>query len=519
MTLPLYRIPEIIFYSILNLLPYLSLALYPFRDNLRYSRAAILLQIALITLLQIALGLLAASLPAAEKGIISAFSTFIYFVFYFLAVRAHPGKILFTLLMLSNIANLLTVTSKCMEGLLFPALAAQSYRWSFSVILMAQQLLLLIPLFFYMQRIYTNAIKKDTASSVWRYLWLIPATFYLLWFYHLYNNAQTALEVSLKPANALFLLCINLGAFLIYSLVARLINEYDKNARLEQQNHILTLENLQYENLTDKIMEARQARHDLRHHITVMTEYLNAKDFHKLESYLMEYRSSLPEDSSIVFCQNQTVNLLLLHFAQQARDNQIDFTVYADIPEELKIPQNDLAVILGNLLENAVDACCSQKNSHKRIVFRGRMEHHSLLLTVDNTFEGQIKRDKNGTIQSSKHPGFGLGLTSVEHIAKRYEGMLKVQEKEGIFYASVLLHVPKPTTPQQCPPGMLPKAPPAPGCSPESPSPHRCPPRSFASAPAAPPPRGNEYRSRPSPPSPLTQRAHELPAEARRSCK
>lgn len=442
MTIPLYRILEIIFYSILNLLPYLSLALYPFRDSFRHSRAAILLQIALITLLQIALGLLAASLPAAVKGIISAISTFVYFVFYFLAVRAHPGKILFTLLMLSNIANLLVVTSKCIEGLLFPALAVQSYRWSFSVILLAEQLLLLPPLFFYMQKIYTNTIKKDIASSVWHYLWLIPATFYLLWFYHLYSKEKTALEISLEPANALFLLCINLGAFLIYSLMARLINEYDKNIRLEQQNHILTLENLQYENLKDKITEARQARHDLRHHITVMTGYLNAKEFDKLESYLTEYRSSLPEDSSIVFCQNQTVNLLLLHFAQQARNNQIDFTIYADIPEELNIPSNDLAVILGNLLENAVDACCAQKNGRKRIVLRGRAEQHSLLLTVDNTFEGQIRRDKNGTIQSSKHPGPGLGLTSVDYIARRHEGMLKVEEKEGIFYASVLLHIP-----------------------------------------------------------------------------
>ena len=108
----------------------------------------------------------------------------------------------------------------------------------------AVQLLILVPLFFYVQNVFTYAVEKDTSLSAWKYLWLIPATFYILWFYHLYSNTQSSLEISLQPKRAAFLLCINMGAFLIYHMVTCLINEYDENAVLEQYEkwNILNME-------------------------------------------------------------------------------------------------------------------------------------------------------------------------------------------------------------------------------------------------------------------------------------
>ena len=435
------RIAEITVYSILNFLPYMIPALYPFRNNLRYPGYKTAILTTLVTLLQVMLGLWATFSPVPEKGILSALSTVVYFVFYFWAVKAHVGKILFTLLMLSNIANFTVVCSKCIEGQLFPTLALQQYRWSFSMVMAVVQLIILTPLFLYFRKFYTNMVEKDTIISVWNYLWLIPATFYLLWFYHLYGNTQTGLEIALQPIHTLFLLAINAGAFLIYHMIAKLINEYDRNISLEMQNHILTLETLQYQNLQDRITETQQARHDLRHHVTVMTGLLNEGKIEQLKQYLAGYRKSLPDDTPMTFCHNSTVNLLLQHFSQQAELNHISFTAYADIPENLPVAENDLAVILGNLLENALDACSIQKSMDRKIVFRGRFVNSTLVFTLDNTFEGELSPSPNGGYLSTKHKDPGIGLTSVRHIAARYKGMLQTEQKDGIFYASVLLNL------------------------------------------------------------------------------
>ncbi len=436
-----YRWMEIVLYAVLNFLPYLILALYPFRGSLRCSKMRITLLSALVLMIQTGLLLWAVLFFSSGRGILSAVSTTVYFIFYFWAVKAHPGKILFTLLMLSNIADFVVVCSKCIEGQIFPVLARQQYRWSFSVVMAAVQICTLLPLFIYIKRVYTKAVKKEARHSAWRYLWLIPATFYVIWFYHLYGSGKTSLEAALMPSHSVFLFCINLGAFLIYHIVTMLVNEYDKNMTLEKKNHMLSLENLQYNYLQNKIMETRKARHDMRHHAVVMEGYLRDEKYEELETYLAGWLKTFPEDSSVIFCPDYTLNLLLLYFAQQAKEHDIDFTVHAALPEETGIAGSDLSVILGNLLENAVDACAAQKSKDRRIVFRGKADRSALYFTIDNTMEGEVRQDKEGRFLSVKHEGPGLGLESVRDIVSRYNGVLRTEQKGGVFCASVFLNI------------------------------------------------------------------------------
>ena len=59
---------------------------------------------------------------------------------------------------------------------------------------------------------------------------------------------------------------------------------------------------------------------------------------------------------------------MLLYFAQQAKNNGIDYIVKTEIPAELGIPETDISVILGNLLENAIEACRAETGEHKKRV-------------------------------------------------------------------------------------------------------------------------------------------------------
>lgn len=155
--------------------------------------------------------------------------------------------------MISNLANLTVISAKCLEGLLFPALAVQDYRWSFSLMLFGVEAVLSVPVFLYMRSIYTPAVEKEPSGLEWRYLWLIPVTFYLMWYYVLYGSVtHSSLEIALQPKNTLFLLAINVGAFLIYYVVTRLILEQNKTLELQEKNHQLTMQAMQYKNLQEK---------------------------------------------------------------------------------------------------------------------------------------------------------------------------------------------------------------------------------------------------------------------------
>lgn len=204
---PLYRMLEVCVYSLTNFLPFLAMALYPFRRRLRFSPAVAAALVAVLTLLQMGLGLCAAFFTPGRGSLLSAVSTGLYAVFYFLAVRAYPGKTLFTLLMISNLANLVVIAAKCLEGQLFPALAVQSYRWSFALMMLAVEAVLFLPLLLYVRKVYTPAVEQETSGLAWRYLWLIPATFYLIWYYVIYGNTNlTGLEIALRPSSTIVLL-------------------------------------------------------------------------------------------------------------------------------------------------------------------------------------------------------------------------------------------------------------------------------------------------------------------------
>lgn len=436
---PIYRIAEIIVYSLLNFLPFLALALYPFRRSLRFSKGVTGALIGLLTLIQVLLGAYVSFVPGDHAAIASAASTVLYALFYFLAVKKHFGKTLFTLLMISNLANLAVISAKCFEGLLFPALATQSYRWSFSLMLFAVEIVLSVPVFLYMKSVFTPAVEKEPSGFEWRYLWLIPSTFYLMWYFAFYGVAsRSALEIALRPKNTLFLLIINVGAILIYYIVTCLILEQNKTLELKEKNHQLTMQALQYENLQEKITDARRAKHDVRHHITLMQEYLNKNKLDALHSYLDSYSSSLPDDSLVRFCENTAANAVLLYFAQQAKNNGIDYIVKANIPNDIFVSDTDISVLFGNMLENALDACIAEKDDCRKIIICARLTGSTFCITVDNTFTGALKFTNEGVLVSTKHKGLGLGTQSVKSIAKHYGGICRFEVKDGMFCASVM---------------------------------------------------------------------------------
>lgn len=216
-----------------------------------------------------------------------------------------------------------------------------------------------------------------------------------------------------------FLAAINLGALLIYHLILRLIDEQDKLRELETKNHQLTLQQLQYDNLQDLVQKG---------------------DVGQLSSYLDQYQSSLPNDGRIQFCKNNTINLLLLYFAQQAKDNSIDYDVKVSFPEEIGIPPADLSVLLGNLLENAVHGCESVPEVQQKITVRGKTDRGSLFLSITNPYHGPLKQSANGRFQTTKKKGSGLGLHSVRTITERYHGVLEIDPKDNIFCVSVMLN-------------------------------------------------------------------------------
>ena len=438
---PFYRFAEVLLYSLLNCIPFVLLALYPFRRQLRFSKRVTAVLCVLICFIQLSLRCFAV-FGNEDKALFTAISTVAYAVFYFVTINAPFGKTLFTLLMLYNIGNLIVIDAKCAEGLIFGReIAMQPYHWTASVTFLITAMIILIPLFVYFREYYSKSINHSIAVASWNYLWLIPATFYVLWFSYCYGSIRTALAIALDPFSALLTLFINLGAFLIYHTVVMLINEQEENYRLAQQNHNMEIQNLQLDSLHKQIAATRQARHDIRHHIAVIDAYLADEEYEKLHEYLQSYKRTLTDEGAVFYCAHYTVNVLLNYFAQQAKEHKINFSVSAQLPEKLSISDNVLSVILGNLLENAMDASVCTVGIPAWISVKATASHDALFFQIENTYRPDTLHYCDGHYRSSKHEGDGIGLASVKNIVEQYDGILEIEPSDGIFRVSVLLNL------------------------------------------------------------------------------
>lgn len=439
MTSP-FRIFEVILYTFVNFLPYFFLSLYPFTEKFRFSKRVNRVIFLFLIGFEI-LFCLWASLFSSDNAPVSFLNTIFFALFFFIAIREHPGKLMFILLMVSNMANQVVFCGKCLEGFLFPVLALQNNRWSFSLCTMIVQAVTIPFFFLVIKKQFKEAIAMQTQHRIWWYLWLVPGTFYLFWFYIAYFNPLSGIELALLPIATVFAVLINTGALFVYYLIARSNREFAENMELRAQNDRLTIENLQYENLKERMNETKRARHDLRQHMTVLHTLSENKEYDKLNKYLQDYLKAGSIEHPLYYCEHFSLNALLVYYAQIAENKQIRFDVHVRLPQIIPVSDTDLTVLFGNLLENACSGCLTLPEGERKICIRCSLPAPgAFVLTVDNTFCGIIKAEKEHFL-SSKHKGNGIGIESVRHIADRYNGTAQFTIENGMFCASVVLNL------------------------------------------------------------------------------
>ena len=434
-----FRIFEIILYSCLNLLPYIGLAIYPFAEKLRFSKQKTISFIIVLATFQSIMGIYATTCSQGQKGLNSLISTACYAAFYFVAVKEKFGKLVFVLLIVSNFANFVVMAAKWLEGQIFPQMALQNNRWTFSVCTFVIQLIFVPLMFIFFKKFIKEVAYIETNANLWRYLWMIPATFYLFWYHGLYFNSKSSLELALNYVNLIVTFFINVGALLVYGVLVNALIEFEHNLKLRDENKQLALQNLRYDELKKQMDVTRRARHDLRQHISVVYAMAQKNECEKIEEYLGTYLNHSYLKNPIVYCGNFALNAVLVYYVQQAENADIKINIDIALPNEISIKDADLTVLFGNLIENAIDACENVQKDKRSIELKiHRPNAGSIVFSIDNTFDGNIKMSGNKFL-STKQNGSGIGIESAKYVVEKYNGDIKIEINDNKFCVSGVL--------------------------------------------------------------------------------
>ena len=214
----------------------------------------------------------------------------------------------------------------------------------------------------------------------------------------------------------------------------------EDKARLALTERRVALQEEYYNKLASQMEEVRRMRHDLRHHRTALGALVKKGDLTALTEYLED--TAAVEDNTPV-TGNLTADSVLLYFTDAAKALGIRVETDLVICGKTPLSDTDLCVILGNLLENAVEAQQYVQPEKRFIRVRAAADGESFTLAVDNSFNNEQLH--TGTVQiqqlSSRKQtaGHGIGISSVQAVCEKYGGVLQLEVQDDVFMAGVVI--------------------------------------------------------------------------------
>ncbi len=194
-----------------------------------------------------------------------------------------------------------------------------------------------------------------------------------------------------------------------------------------------------YAEVENMYRQTRGWRHDYRNHIQVLKSYLAMGDIEAASHYLDALDADLNTVDLAMKTGNKMTDIILNSKISLARSKNIQVVADSHVPVELSTAEIDLCIIIGNLFDNAIEACMALPKEERMI--RVYMEMKNTLLYISFTNSTALKKQKkvNGRFFSSKGEGHGYGLVRIDTIIDRYQGYISRNSEDGAFTTEVLL--------------------------------------------------------------------------------
>lgn len=179
-------------------------------------------------------------------------------------------------------------------------------------------------------------------------------------------------------------------------------------------------------------------RHDYHNHIQVMQASMALGRYEEVKEYLHQLNDDLTNVDTTIKTGQVMIDAILNGKLALAAKNNIPVNVKARLPEKLSIRTIDLCVIIGNLLDNAIEENINLPEEDRFLRIYIGVKNTQLYLCFTNA-AGKRKVKYAKTFLSTKGTSHGFGVSRVESIVKKYEGFFSADSEDGGFTAEILL--------------------------------------------------------------------------------
>ena len=224
--------------------------------------------------------------------------------------------------------------------------------------------------------------------------------------------------------------------FILLEYLLQRIMKREEDKTIIYQNKLMKQQMDEIENI---YMTMRGWRHDYHNHLQSLKGYLSLNKVEQMKDYLNELETDLDSIDTLYHSGNLQLDSILNAKLAIAEKGQIRIHCDASIPPQLHVSDLDLCVILGNLLDNAIESCRKIKVPDERFirVYIGILKKQ-LYISITNATSETVKQ-RTDHYFTTKRGDHGHGLKRVDQVVKKYDGYLNRQNEPGVFATEIVL--------------------------------------------------------------------------------
>ena len=266
-------------------------------------------------------------------------------------------------------------------------------------------------------------------ADYWKSFWFIPLFLYIS------MMVVLPLDDNLESFSVLLSRLFISVSLIVFARVVSVHHKImmEKQALEEQLNR----SKLYYAEMQSHVEAARKTRHDLKHILNAVRHFIDTNDKSGLSMFCDTVEETQLYSGNVPYTGSSAVDGVIYHYIKRSETEGIRFS-YKGSFEHHGIGDLDLCVMIGNALENALEACAAVEND-PFVTLTAERNGHLLSVMVQNRFDGNVKVVGQTIFSKKGENRIGFGLKTIRSVCEKYGGIVKTEWDENVFTVLMIL--------------------------------------------------------------------------------
>ena len=225
--------------------------------------------------------------------------------------------------------------------------------------------------------------------------------------------------------------------FWVYDFIVRSLSDTYEKILLKKENQYYES---QLKNMEQTAVTWKKLRHDLKNHFIVLKGMLDSGEEEQAKTYLNNFIQNELGNKQEVQSGNTAIDSILNYKMLEAEQQSVMLDLDVQIPEQLAVSSQAMSVILGNAIDNAIEA--ARETEERRVNVILQYTKGRLLIQIGNPYRGELHLETSGEYLTRKaeKEDHGFGLKSIKDVVEKFGGVMNIEGKDGQFILTILLY-------------------------------------------------------------------------------